>query len=61
VTSFLAFIHQLLPLLGVRKYEMIDSDPIFYHNHLLWDGALNAFVELDGTQRFRNDPEWVKF
>jgi len=41
-----------------RQLPPIRTDPIYAHNHILWDGALNAFVELDGMHRFKDDPEW---
>ena len=41
-----------------RQLPPVGKDPLYFHNSVLWHGALNAFVELDGTHRFNDDPEW---
>jgi len=41
-----------------RQLPPVKADPIYYHNHILWGGSLNAFIELDGAHRFSDDPSW---
>lgn len=43
--------HQLPPIGG-------PSVSIWVEEHLLWHNVLNSFVELTGTWRFLEDPEW---
>eukprot|EP00978_Attheya_sp_CCMP212_P001368 scaffold2858_cov51-Attheya_sp.AAC.1 len=41
--------HQLPP---------VGAPSIWEENQLLWHNVLNSFVELEGTWRFAEDPEW---
>ena len=41
--------HQLPP---------IGGDSIYVRYNQLWHGAINSFIELSGSWRFKEDPEW---